>query len=321
IAVSDQNAAAYQGYRPDEGLRDYALWAAGDSHMPHYINRVLHHDALWAAWTGREDEALAVVEEMVATARRLGAPPDPHVLYVRPYLLWQRGELDDASALVKQALQYPHLAQNLMAKRLIEILSGTLQLDRGDLAGAMDTLRPIEANAQRTGMDFVRIQALRPIGRILLATGNQARGLAALETAATMSGSGPARNPLAYALTLADMADAALAEADLDRAQALVTSALAIAADPSQDNLALQARLKASHGELHAAQGRPDLARQAHMEALAAYRALRHTPMQHELQQRLDRPAAPVSVQPEPAPQDFRVPAWLQDAESRRPDW
>jgi hypothetical protein len=319
IAVSDQNAAAYQGYRPDDGLRDYALWAAADSHMPHFINHVLHHDALWAAWTGREDEALAVVEEMVATSRRLGAPPDPHVLYVRPYLLWQRGELDDAAVLVKRALQYPHLDQNLMARRLIEVLSGTLQLDLGDLEGAMDTLRPIEAQAQRTGMDFVRMQALLPLGRLLIQAGDAARGLAALETAAAMSGSGPARNPLVYALALAELADAAIAAGDPERAQALVTSAFAIASDPSQDNRALQARLKACQAEIHAATARPDLARQANLEALAGYKALRHATMQHRLQERLANPVAPAPRIE--APQDFRIPAWLQDAESRRPDW
>lgn len=323
IAVSDQNAVAYQGYRPDESLRDYALWAARDSRMPNFLNHVLHPFALWAAWTGREDEALAVVEEMVANARRAGAPPDPHVLYLRPYMLWQRGELDDAGALVRQALQYPHLAQNVMAKRLIEVLSATLQLAQGDMDGAQAALFAIEAQARQTGMDFVRIQALLPLGRALLAGDDPARGLAALEAAAAMSGAGPARNPLAYALALAELAEAATAARECDRAQAFITGALAIASDPSQDNLALQARLKASQGDLHAANGRLDAARQAHLEALAAYRALRHTPMQHRLQQRLVAPAAPQPAQPARAEAEPHapIPAWLQDAESRRPGW
>jgi hypothetical protein len=321
IAVSDQNAVAYQGYRPDEGLRDYALWAARDSRMPHFLNHVLHPFALWAAWTGREDEALAVIEEMVANARRAGAPPDPHVLYLRPYMLAQRGELDDAAVLVRQALQYPHLAQNFMAKRLIEVLSATLQLAQGDLDGAQSTLFAIEAHARQTGMDFVRMQALLPLGRSLMAGDDPARGLAALEAAATISGAGPARNPLAYALALADLADAAIAGKECDRAQAFITGALAIAADPSQDNLALQARLKASQGDLHEANGRPDLARQAHLEALSAYRALRHTPMQHRLQERLARPVAAPPPTPAPAAlQDAQVPAWLREAELRRLD-
>jgi tetratricopeptide (TPR) repeat protein len=286
--------------------------------LPNFLNHVLHPFALWAAWTGREDEALAVVEEMVANARRAGAPPDPHVLYLRPYMLWQRGELEDAGVLVRQALQYPHLAQNLMAKRLIEVLSATLQLAQGDLDGAQAALFAIEAHARQTGMDFVRMQALLPLGRSLLAGDDPARGLAALEAAAAMSGSGPARNPLAYALALADLAEAATATRECDRAQAFITGALAIAADPSQDNLALQARLKASQGDLHAANGRPDLARQAHLEALAAYRALRHTPMQHRLQQRLAAPMA--TPTPTPAPPDAQVPAWLREAEARRLD-
>jgi hypothetical protein len=162
------------------------------------------------------------------------------------------------------------------------------------------------------------MQALLPLGRSLLAGDDPARGLTALETAAALSGSGPARNPLAYALALADLADAAIASQQGDRAQAFVTGAMAIAADPSQDNLALQARLKALQGDLHAASGRPDMARQAHLEALSAYRALRHTPMQHRLQQRLASVAA--APAPRETPQDVQVPAWLREAEARRLD-
>jgi tetratricopeptide (TPR) repeat protein len=319
-AVSDQNAVAFQGDRPDEGLRDYAMWAALDSGLPHMWNHVWQPFVLWSAWTGREAEASAVIEEMAANTRRLGAPPDPYVLYLRPYLLWQRGELEDAAMLVRHALRYPHLDQHLTVKRLIEVLAGTLQLELGDLAGAEETLGAIEAQARQSGMDFIRIQALVPLGRTWLAQGDRERGLTALEAAAAASGEGPARNPLAYAWALAEMGDAAIATRQLDHAEAFLTRALAIATDPSQDNLALQARLKASLGAMYEANAQPGLAQQANLEALALYRSLNHAPMQHALQRRLEQPAA---APPAPAPQEeaAQVPAWLRDAESRRPNW
>ena len=293
-ALGWQNYGVYQGYRPEEALRDYALGLAQDLKAHHLAADVLHVFALWNAWTGREDAALAVIEELNQLSRRAGAPPSPYVLYLRPYILWQRGALDDALALVRQALRYPHLDQTLFGRRLIEVLHGSILHGLGDDAGAEAVLWPIEAHARQAGLDFVRILALLALAPVLLAQGDRENGVAALRLAESACAEGPARNPLHQAHALRGLAERALAEDDAATALALLTRAEAIAADPQLANALLEAHLKADLAGAHAALGQLDAARQALITAGHGYLRLGYRHLLPGLRARMEGLTGPV---------------------------
>lgn len=116
-AVAVQNATTFQGVRPDPVLRDLAGEYAKANRDEEPFTAWFYF-GLWPAWTGRDDEAQAYIETTVQKSRKVGGPPYPWVLYLRPYMLWQRGEFDTALAMLDKSLTaYPHFRHHAPGAR------------------------------------------------------------------------------------------------------------------------------------------------------------------------------------------------------------
>lgn len=298
-------SGAFQGVRPPDEAIARAFQLGAELGDPEPI-LLLYLSALWPAVTGRQEEAEPALDRLQQTCRRLNMPPHPWLLYIRPFLLWQRGEFESARAMLAQGLAYPHLAAMDLPRQLMILLDGQVQLDLGDVAGAHGAFAAALARARERGMGYVELKALAGLGRVALAQGDLAGARQVLEEARAAAAEGPLRNPLEEASACRLLGDVALAGGDRVVAKALLGRALAIVSAPEQDNLLHQGLTHRSLGALHQAAGDRPAAAAAYREAGERFHRLRNRHLLHGLNQRLDAlltgPAAapaPVEVAPE----------------------
>ncbi len=299
-------SGAFQGIRPLDGAIARAFRIGAEVGDPEPL-LLLYLAALWPAVTGREDEAEPALDRLQQTCRRLNMPPHPWMLYVRPFLLWQRGEFESARALLAQGLAYPHLVHMDLPRQLMIVLDGQVQLDMGDAAGAREAFAAALARARDRGMGYVVIKALTGLGRVALVTGDLTGARQVLEEARALAAEGPLRNPLEEATLCRLLGEVALRANDRVVARAMLGRALAIVSAPEQDNLLQQGLTHQSLGALHQAAADRPAAAAAFREAGERFHRLRNRHLLHGLNQRLDAlltgpEAAPVPV--EAAPED-----------------
>ncbi|MDB5099955.1 MAG: hypothetical protein JWM80_4376 [Cyanobacteria bacterium RYN_339] len=300
-AIAGLNAVCYQGVQPDTVVRDSALAEAAAQGDPEPFT-VFQFFGIWFAWTGREAEAVAYIENTSQKCRRIGAPPYIWVLYLRPYLLWQRGEHAEALALVHQAQRYPHLAQSDLPNQLLRVLEGQLHLELGDRVAARKAFSAAEARGREAGMNVVLLRAL--LGKAALATAEQQwdAGKAALDEVKRLAGSGEARNPLHQALGHRLAGELAIARGRLVEARPPLTAALSTFVTPEQDNLIEAAHVHRALGRLAAAEKRRDDALRAYGRAAAIYHQLRNPYHLHAVSQLV------AALVPDPAAHQDAVP-------------
>ncbi|MDB5478899.1 MAG: Serine/threonine protein kinase PrkC, regulator of stationary phase, partial [Alphaproteobacteria bacterium] len=220
--------------------------------------------------------------------RKIGAAPYQWVLLLRPYLLWQRGELAQARAQVDLSLAYPHIGQNMLAKHHLLALEAQITLEEGDWAGAAGKLAKLEATARETGMQLSLMMALlvrAELSRVCRAFG-PAR-LAAQEVH-TLASSGPARNPYMQGRAALMLGRLAIVQTDWPLAERYLNEALAIASRPEQDNLIEQAHALLALGELHAGTGDRAAATASLRQAGELYHQLKNSHWLHTVTQRLE---------------------------------
>lgn len=269
-----QLACSFQGIKPSAELLDFALAAADAIGSPNLKNVSWSRYCLWLAWTGRQREALDGLDRITQNCRRIGAPPYPWALYLRPYLLFQGGDLDEAVALVGQALRYPHLAQDALAENSVKLLKAQLLLASGDARAAETVAEEVGTVARERGQGLIVAQGLLCRAQIALSDGQarQARSLAqrVLETVA----SGPLRNPLHEAIALQTLATCDRLEGQPDPARERLDRALAIVSEPQQDNPFEQGAILKAIGEIERDRGDSRAARAALVQAAERFRAL-----------------------------------------------
>ncbi|MFN3430134.1 MAG: ATP-binding protein, partial [Candidatus Sericytochromatia bacterium] len=250
-AISYPNTCALMGVRPDTERREHALWAVEDGKAYSLINIINAFFGIWAAWTGRQPDAVTYIEESNQSSRKLGAPPYPWPLYLRPYLLWQRGEYADALQLAERALAFPHLDHIDLAKQLIVILKGQAHLALGELDEAEKAFTAAEARGREAPMAIVLMRALLAKGELALVRRDFAGARQALTEAVSLAQGGPTRNPLHEALAERQLAELAINERQFARARAHMDAAMAIVTRPEQDNMIEQAHLHRLRGEAY----------------------------------------------------------------------
>lgn len=303
-AISYPNTCALMGVRPDPARREHALWAVEDGKAYSLINIINAFFGIWAAWTGRAPDAVTYIEESNQYSRKLGAPPYPWPLYLRPYLLWQRGEYADALQLTERALAYPHLDHIELAKQLIVILKGQCHLALGELDAAEAAFSAAEARGREAPMAVVLMRALLAKGELALARRDFSGARAALTEAAALAKGGPSRNPLHEAIAERQFAELALAERQFARARAHLDAALAIVTRPEQDNLIEQAHLHRARGEAYLEQNDAIAAGDSLRKAGDLYQRLKNRHGLHAINQLLGKlhqaPEAPQAAEATP---------------------
>jgi tetratricopeptide (TPR) repeat protein len=279
-AIGIQNAVAFQGLQPDMALRDAALIEAIAQGDPEPFT-VLLHFGVWYAWTGRESEALGYLEATAQKCRRMGAPPYIWALYIRPYVLWQRGEAAEALVLVEQALRYPHLAQQDFPFQLLRILKGHLHLDLGDLAAARVEFLAALLRGQEAKLAIVTMRALLGLAALAIANQDWESGRESLVAVRRMSSTGETRNPLLNAISHRLSGELAVARGRYAEARPSLTAALSTFASPEHDNLIEQAHVHRSLGRVAAADGRLEDAARAYARAGTIYHEIRNAHFLH----------------------------------------
>ena len=310
-AAAYQNAVSYQGIKPDAALADYAIWAAEQIQAYNLTNVTRHLMVIWDLWTGRQEAVVDYCETTAQTCRRIGAPPSPYMLYMRPYLLWQRGEFEEALAMANLSLRYAHLAQTDFMRQLTIVLRGQIHLDLGDHASAEADFAAAEARGREQDMRLILMQALLGRARSAIARGEAAEAwLAEAEAIAT----GPdGRNPLHEAMACRLRAEGAIACRDPLLAREQLKRALAIVTLPEQDNVIEQGRCQLLLGDLERLVGDEPKAQQAYREAASRFQAIKNRYWLQQANARLDRPVAELVVPEAPAVEQPVVPAWARD--------
>jgi tetratricopeptide (TPR) repeat protein len=249
------NFMVFQGRRFDPKMVEYGLWTVDEIQKPDFYNQVWAYPCLWYAWTGRQEQAEDLLARIAGNCRKIGSPPYPWALYLRPYLAWQRGAFDEAQALVGRALRYPQIDRMMLAREYACVLEGHIHLAIGELDQAHHSFDTVAARARSVGMDLVVLLAL--IGRAELMTrlGELDLARAALDEALAGTARGPTRNPLQHAIATRLSADLMIRTGDFEAAGAALRRATSIMSSPDQDNRIEQGRLLRSAAELALARG------------------------------------------------------------------
>ncbi len=284
---------SFQGVRPDFEHLDYAIRKADEGFEFSFKNFFWGRTGIWTAWTGRYDETLDLIEKMNQNSRKIGAPPYQWALYLRPYVLWQRGEYEEALALVLQTLRYPHIEHDAFAELSIHTLRGQLHLELGELEAAERDFADVERRGRENELLLVTIRALLGRGQLALARQQLPEAREVFEEAHRMAESGPARNPLHQALAARWLGETALFEGDLAEAQARFDEAMAIFERPEQDNLIEQGNVLRSRAKLLLAQGERDAALAALREAGSRFRAINNRNLARAITREIDALQAP----------------------------
>jgi tetratricopeptide (TPR) repeat protein len=303
-AASYPNTVVFQGVRPDPARRDYALWAANEGHAPSLVNIIQAFFGIWSAWTGRQAEAVTYIEEATQHCRKLGAPTYPWPLYLRAYLLWQRGEFEDALKLAEQALRMPHMDTVDLAKYLLVVLKGQVQLALGEREAAESAFSLAEAQGREAPMAVVLMRALLGRAELLVMRGDGPGARRVLEEALAIARAPETRNPLHEALAERGLGELALSERMYTQARGHLGRAMAIVALPEQDNLIEQAHVHRLLGAVLLGQGDAIAAAEPLRKAGELYHRLKNRHWLHAVNQHLEslhqQPATPAAAEVTP---------------------
>ncbi|MBT2539880.1 tetratricopeptide repeat protein [Streptomyces sp. ISL-44] len=194
--LGDAHGAAYAGWllsyldriqgRLDEAMRRCRRGVAvfesagdryGQAHSLRGIGQVL-------LARGEPEHALEVLREALAVAESGGAAW-PRMCMLRWVADAQRtlGRLDEAAAGFREILAYTLGSGDLAGQSAARIGLGRIALDRGDPAGALRHLRAADGLGRRSGQSLVRVLAVEPLARALLASGDAAAARSLLEEA------------------------------------------------------------------------------------------------------------------------------------------
>lgn len=269
-------ACTYQGIRGDDEKLEFGRWAADQIDAPYLHNILWSRKGFYLAWTGRHEEAQEIIELITQNSRKVGAPMHQAALYLRPYMLWQRGEFEEAKALVMQAIRYPHLEHDDFHQQLIYQLKGKIHLALGELETAETDLVAAYKRGQFGKMGLVTIQALLGLGELAVAKGDLAEAKAKFEEALALSQAKETRNPLHEAISRRFLAELAIRVGALAQARPLLDAAMAIVTRPEQDNLLEQGNLHRIYGDLALAEGQLEQARQAFLKAAELFHGMKN---------------------------------------------
>lgn len=282
-----QNARAFQGRKPDPVLRDRALALA-------YLNRdenpftVWQYFGLYPAWCGRQQEAQAYIEATIQKCRKLGGPPFQWVLYLRPYLLMQRGEFGLARTLVEQALRYPHLRQTAIPLNHVQGLHAELLLESGASEAAHTAFTELEAIGRERQTLVTLMLALLGRATVALAMDNTDEAALALMEVQAIAAAGPGRNPLYQLRAARLLASVSQTRRDWNVAVHRLDEALALARRPEIDNPFEEGLALLGRGRLEVARGDRPAAAQALAKAGDRFHQLRNGHWLHAVTRELE---------------------------------
>ncbi|HEY9720597.1 MAG TPA: AAA family ATPase [Oscillatoriaceae cyanobacterium] len=304
-AYAHQNARAYQGRRPNEALQARSIEAAeaiGD--RTHFMAR--HYFGLWYAWTGRQREAQAYLDEARQTCRRINAPPTAWMLYIAPYLLHQRGEFEEARAAIARSWRHEALTHAAVPRGLMRVLEGRVALAVGEPDRTEQLLREAIAEAEAGNLGLTLVRALLGWNELLIARKAWAKAREGLESVITSVASGPLRNPLHQALAERLSAEAALGSGHPAMAEQHAERAIALVSAPDTHNPFELARAQLVLGDARRAWGNPTAAGRAYREAGDGFGALENRHWLHQVVQALEAMAAQSTPAPAEQPLETR---------------
>lgn len=265
-----------QGLRPDEAFHRKtleALEAIGDYlYMDGEWNRM----ALWTGSTGRYEQTLALCDLMDENYRKIGSEPYCWSIYQRATVLWLRGDLEEALALLeRRGLSRKYVMQDAFAWRYMQILEGKLLLALGRLDEAAGVFQQTEQECSATHMQLPVLHARLGRGEVHLACQEHESAARLFEEVRKESREGRLRNPLLQGIACRQLARVCVQMGDAGRARELLDEALAIFLAPEQDNLLEQGCILQVAAELHLARGERDEAVQALDVARSLFEDLR----------------------------------------------
>ncbi|MEB3223344.1 MAG: protein kinase [Candidatus Sericytochromatia bacterium] len=274
-ALLMQNAVAFQGERPSPVLREQALalaQEAGDEDALAPWTSL----GLWAAWSGHPEEAEAVIERTMRKTRRIGAPPSVWVLYLRPYMRWQQGELRPAlEQLERSLIAHPQWREHAVPFSLGLALRGQLLADLGRIGEAQQALVEMVEQARSRDHGLAIMHGLCTLGHALIGGGRLTEAGFVFLTAREMATGETYRNPMIEALTALGLGRCACVLGD-PRGVALLDEALTIACRPELDNRFVQAHAQRERGKALAALGEQPRAMLAYTEAGRLFHGMRN---------------------------------------------
>jgi tetratricopeptide (TPR) repeat protein len=279
-ALVMQNAVAFQGERPSPVLREQALALALEGGDEDALSPWVSL-GVWAAWSGHPEEAEAYIERTMRATRRLGAPPSVWVLYLRPYMRWQQGELRPAlEQLERSLIAHPQWREHALPFSLALALRGQLLADLGRFGEAQQALVELVEQARARDHGLAIMHGLCSLGHTLIAGGRLTEAGFVFLTVREMATGEAYRNPLVEALAALGLGRCACVLGD-PRGIALLDEALTIACRPELDNRFIQAHAQRECGKALAAIGEPSRAMLAYTEAGRLYHAMRNAHWLH----------------------------------------
>jgi tetratricopeptide (TPR) repeat protein len=241
------NAIAFQGLRPDPAPRDQALALAralgdDDPYLPWF------YFGVWAAWTGHTEEADAYLERTAEKNRKLGGPPHVWLLYLVPFLRWQRGEPDAALEQLERNLTvYPHLTEHSLALMLCRALRGHVLLELGRHPEAQAAFDDLVDEVHTRGHGLAWQLGLYGQGLARLHLGQAQAATESFEALREAARSTDLRNPLSEAYALQGLGQVGVVTGS-PAALGHLDAALAIARRPEMDNMFQQAAVQHLRG-------------------------------------------------------------------------
>jgi hypothetical protein len=279
-ALVMQNAVAFQGERPSPVLREQALALALEAGDEDALGPWVSL-GVWAAWSGHPEEAEAYIERTMRKTRRLGAPASVWVLYLRPYLRWQQGELRPAlEQLERSLIAHAQWREHAIPFNLALALRGQLLADLGRIGEAQQALVELVEQARARDHGLAIMHGLCSLGHTLIAGGRLTEAGFVFLTAREMATGETYRNPLIEAQTALGLGRCACVLGD-PRGVALLDEALAIACRPELDNRFIQAHAQRERGKALAALGEGPRAMLAYTEAGRLFHAMRNAHWLH----------------------------------------
>lgn len=267
---------AFQGIRPPQDDLDYVLRRLSD--LKHYflMNFYLSRLALWHTWAGRSEEALELFDEMSQNSRRGSGPPERWVHYMRPYLLWQQGEFEEALSLAHKSLLLPSVAGDGFLKQFVYILLGSIYQAQGSFGESREYLQLAEKHARDHQMHLVLVRALIGQAELAIALEDFTVARDHLEEALRITASGSARNPLHQAIAERLLGAVMAVMGRFEAAAGHFQSASSLLSSPEIDNPIELGHLYRAIGEMHLAMGQRDEARRAFTQSSGYYHHLKN---------------------------------------------
>jgi tetratricopeptide (TPR) repeat protein len=279
-ALVMQNAIAFRGERPSPVLREQALALAAEDGDEDALAPWVSL-GVWAAWSGHPEEAEAYIERTMRKTRRLGAPASVWVLYLRPYLRWQQGELRPAlEQLERSLISHPQWREHAIPFNMALALRGQLLADLGRIGEAQLALVELVEQARARDHGLAIMHGLCSLGHTLIAGGRLTEAGFVFLTAREMATSETYHNPLIEAQTALGLGRCACVLGD-PRGVALLDEALAIACRPELDNRFIQAHAQRERGKALTAIGEGPRAMLAYAEAGRLFHAMRNAHWLH----------------------------------------